>query len=53
MKPTMLDQSYYETANEIISRYPLEEKSLIPIIQDIQSYSAQFLIPYTCNVGFS
>ena len=37
MKPTMLDQSYYETANEIISRYPLEEKSLIPIIQDIQA----------------
>ena len=33
----MLDQSYYETANEIISRYPLEEKSLIPIIQDIQA----------------
>ena len=37
VKPTMLDQSYYETANEIISRYPLEEKSLIPIIQDIQA----------------
>lgn len=37
MKPTMLDQSYYEIANEIISRYPLEEKSLIPIIQDIQA----------------
>ena len=44
MKPTMLDQSYYETANEIISRYPLEEKSLIPIIQDIQAtyYGAVF-----------
>ena len=37
VKPTMLDQRYYETANEIISRYPLEEKSLIPIIQDIQA----------------
>ena len=32
MKPTMLDQSYYETANEIISRYP-GGKILIPIIQ--------------------
>lgn len=44
VKPTMLDQSYYETANEIISRYPLEEKSLIPIIQDIQA-TCRYLPP--------
>ena len=33
----MLDKRYFQTTNEIISRYPLEEKSLIPIIQDIQA----------------
>ena len=34
---SMLDKRYFQTTNEIISRYPLEEKSLIPIIQDIQA----------------
>ena len=48
VKPTMLDQSYYETANEIISRYPLEEKSLIPIIQDIQA-TYRYLPPDLLN----
>jgi NADH-quinone oxidoreductase subunit E len=32
----MLDASYYETADEIIARYTPEERSLIPIIEDIQ-----------------
>ena len=48
VKPTMLDQSYYETANESISRYPLEEKSLIPIIQDIQA-TYRYLPPDLLN----
>lgn len=33
----MLDASYYEKADEIIGRHTREERSLIPIIQDIQS----------------
>lgn len=37
MSITVLDKHYYETTDEIISQYPAEEKSLIPIIQDIQS----------------
>lgn len=32
----MLDESYYTKTDEIISRYPREKKSLIPIMQDIQ-----------------
>ena len=32
----MLDASYYEKADEIIARYTAEERSLIPIIQDVQ-----------------
>ena len=32
----MLDTSYYEKADEIIARHTREERSLIPIIQDIQ-----------------
>ena len=33
----MLDQTYYKKADEIISQHGLEQSSLIPIIQDIQS----------------
>lgn len=32
----MLDTSYYEKTDEIIARHTREERSLIPIIQDIQ-----------------
>ena len=33
----MLDESYYRKTDEIISQYPREQKSLIPIMQDIQA----------------
>jgi NADH-quinone oxidoreductase subunit E len=33
----MLDASYYETADDILRRYAPEERSLIPIIEDIQA----------------
>lgn len=33
----MLEQSYYEKADEIIGMHGKEQKSLIPIMQDIQS----------------
>ena len=33
----MLDASYYRKTDEIISRYEREQKSLIPIMQDIQA----------------
>lgn len=33
----MLEQSYYDKADEIIERYGAKDASLIPIIQDIQS----------------
>ena len=32
----MLDQSYYQVADEIIGRYGKKPSSLIPIMQDIQ-----------------
>ena len=32
----MLDQSYYEKADEIIEHYGKKPSSLIPIMQDIQ-----------------
>lgn len=32
----MLDASYYKKTDEIIANHPREERSLIPIIQDIQ-----------------
>jgi NADH-quinone oxidoreductase subunit E len=34
----MLEQSYYSKADEIIVQHGRTQKSLIPIIQDIQSY---------------
>jgi len=33
----MLDEKYYLKTDEIISRYEREQKSLIPIMQDVQS----------------
>ena len=33
----MLEQSYYEKADEIIATYGTEAKWLIPIIQDVQT----------------
>lgn len=33
----MLDQSYYDKADEIISNYGKQQRFLIPIIQDVQS----------------
>ena len=32
----MLDTSYYKKTDEIIAKHTKEERSLIPIIQDIQ-----------------
>lgn len=34
----MLDESYYRKADEIISQYVREHRSLIPIMQDIQAH---------------
>lgn len=31
-----MDATYYEKTDEIMGKYPLEERSLIPIIQDVQ-----------------
>ncbi len=33
----MLEQSYYDKADEIISQHGTEQRFLIPIIQDIQN----------------
>ena len=33
----MLDASYYRKTDEILSRYAPEQKSLIPVMQDIQT----------------
>ena len=38
----MLDASYYEKTDEIIACHTREERSLIPIIQDIQEEYAIF-----------
>lgn len=34
----MLDQSYYQKADEIIAFYGKKPSSLIPVMQDIQGY---------------
>ncbi len=34
----MLDQSFYAKTDEVMAQYPREERSLIPIIQDIQEH---------------
>ncbi len=33
----MLEQSYYEKADEVIAQHGIAQKSLIPVIQDIQA----------------
>ena len=46
----MLDQSYYEKADEIIAKYGKKPSSLIPIMQDIQReyrYLPGELLTYT------
>ena len=46
----MLDQSYYEKADEIIARYGKKPSALIPVMQDIQSayrYLPGELLTYT------
>lgn len=48
----MLDESYYRKTDEIISHYEREAKSLIPIMQDIQSeyrYLPSELLSYVAN----
>lgn len=45
----MLDTSFCAKADEIMARYPMEERSLIPVIQDIQeeySYVPPELLSY-------
>jgi NADH-quinone oxidoreductase subunit E len=53
----MLDTSYYEKADEIIARHTREERSLIPIIQDIQEeyrYLPPELLSYVAGkIGIS
>ena len=47
----MLDQSYYEKADEIIEFYGRKASSLIPIMQDIQAeyrYLPGELLTYVC-----
>lgn len=38
----MLDASYYQKTDEIIAMHTREERSLIPIIQDIQRNTVIF-----------
>ncbi len=48
----MIDQSYYDTADEIISHYNRTSASLIPIMQDIQAkyhYLPGELLKYTAD----
>ena len=53
----MLDTSYYEKADEIMARHTREERSLIPIIQDIQEeyrYLPPDLLSYVAGkIGIS
>ena len=54
----MLDAQYYEKTDEIIAKHTREERSLIPIIQDIQEeyrYLPPELLtgpPVTCGSPF-
>ena len=34
----MLDKAFYEKTDEVLAQYPCEERSLIPVIQDIQEH---------------
>ncbi len=45
----MLDQSFYTKTDEILSKYPAQERSLIPIIHEVQeayNYVPLELLPY-------
>lgn len=45
----MLDKSFYVKTDEILSRYPAQERSLIPIIHEVQetyNYVPLELLPY-------
>ena len=45
----MLDSSFYAKTDEILSRYPAQERSLIPIIHEVQetyNYIPVELLPY-------
>ena len=48
----MLDTSFYEKADEILSHYPAQERSLIPInheIQEAYNYVPIELLPYVAK----
>lgn len=48
----MLDASFYAKTDEILSRYPAQERSLIPIIHEVQetyNYVPVELLPYIAN----
>ena len=47
----MLDASYYEKTDEIIACHTREERSLIPIIQDIQE-EYRYLPPELLSYDF-
>ena len=53
----MLDDAYYKKADEILAKYPREERSLIPIIHEIQetyNYLPRDLLPYVAsNIGIT
>ena len=53
----MLDQSYYTQTDAILKNYPAEERSLIPVIQDIQEqygYLPPELLTYVAQkIGIS
>ena len=53
----MLDQSYYDKADEIVASHGAYQESLIPIIQDIQSeyrYLPPELLSYVAEkIGIS
>lgn len=45
----MLDQSFYAKTDEILAKYPAQERSLIPIIHEVQekyNYVPLELLPY-------
>lgn len=48
----MLEQSFYDKTDEILCRYPAQERSLIPIIHEIQeafNYVPVELLPYVAK----
>ena len=47
----MLDQSFYAKTDEVMAQYPREERSLIPIIQDIQEHFSYVPPEILCYVA--